>query len=73
MTLVSSAVMLSLAGVVALLGRWGGRNADRVPSWLSPRERERRSRTMHRGARTCYVVAVLLTVIGVATLIPAGY
>ncbi|PXY20629.1 hypothetical protein BA062_32475 [Prauserella flavalba] len=69
----SGVALLTMAGALVLLGRWGRRNANRVPPWLSSRERERRSRTMRRGARACYVVAAVLTVAGLGTLIPVGY
>ncbi|MET8249156.1 hypothetical protein ABZV31_35185 [Streptomyces sp. NPDC005202] len=65
-------VPLLMAGALVVLGRWGLRNAHQVPPWLSSRDRQRRSRTLRRGARTCYVVAVVFAVAGIGTLVPVG-
>jgi hypothetical protein len=70
MTVVSSAVLLLLAGVLVLLGRWGRRNAHHAVPWMSPHDRQRRSCTLRRGARTCYFLAIVLALTGLGTLIP---
>jgi hypothetical protein len=38
--------------------------------WMSPHDRQRRSCTLRRGARTCYFLAIVLALTGLGTLIP---
>lgn len=56
---------LLLGAMVFLVGWWGRRHvAALVPPTLPPDEREKRERTLRRGALTCQAVGVLFAVVG---------
>lgn len=56
---------LLLGGMVFLVGLWGRRHAAvLVPMGLPPDARERRERSLRRGAVACQVVGVLFAVTG---------
>lgn len=60
-------LLVLAAGVVASLGRWGHANAlVLVPQHLEVFDRERRIRSLQRGAVACYAGAAVL--IGAAVL-----
>ncbi len=65
-----AAVLLAAGAGIGLLGRWGRANAVAlVPTHLELHDRERRIRTLERGAAACYLAALVLVLAGVlATL-----
>jgi ABC-type Fe3+ transport system permease subunit len=62
----STAVLLVLAALLVLIGRWGRRNAESLaPRGMPERERAQRAGVLRRGGIACHVVACLLATAGV--------
>lgn len=66
----SAAVLVTLGVGLALLGRWGRRNAARlVPPILPERERAHRAAVLRRGALGCHVIAAVFVLAGAVSLL----
>jgi ABC-type Fe3+ transport system permease subunit len=67
---IASFVLLVLAVSLFAIGRWGRRNAaGLVPSTLPPEVRQKRERSLLRGALTCQVLALFFVVLALGLLI----
>jgi hypothetical protein len=65
--IVHAVILIAIAAAVACLGRWGRANAMvLVPDHLEVFDRERRIRSLERGAVACYAAAAVL--LGAAVL-----
>lgn len=61
-----------VALVCFLLGRWGLRSAgDLVPATASPERRALEERRIRRGARSCFVLGVLFTLLAAVSAVEA--
>ncbi|WP_308259052.1 hypothetical protein [Pseudonocardia sp. H11422] len=64
------AVWAGLGIVLALIGRWGRRNAaDLTPSTLPADERHRREGVLRRGGAACQVVGLLFVGAGIVATV----
>lgn len=61
----SSALLLTFAAMLALIGWWGRRNAETLaPQHMPEQERRRRVGVMRRGGLSCQAASVLLATAG---------
>jgi hypothetical protein len=66
----SAVLLIVLAGALALIGRWGRRNAHSlVLASLPGAEREHRIRVLRRGGLSCHVAAAALILIVVVNTV----
>jgi hypothetical protein len=64
----STALLLTLATSLVLLGRWGRHNAETLaPEALPEHERHHRAGVLRRGGLACHVAAGLLAAAGLLT------
>ena len=65
-----AALLLAAGGGVGLLGRWGRAHAVTLaPDHLDVYDRERRIRSMERGALACYGAALVLVIAALLAVI----
>ena len=61
----SSALLLMLAAMLALIGRWGRRNAETLaPRGMPERERRHRAESLRRGGLACHIASFMLATAG---------
>ncbi|CAN5662384.1 hypothetical protein BH11ACT8_BH11ACT8_35370 [soil metagenome] len=63
-------VVLGLAAVLALLGRWGRAHAHSLtPTSFPERDRDRRAAAVRRGGIVCYAASAVMAVVGVLAVV----
>jgi len=69
---VNALPFLLMAVVLAGIARWGGRQAPKLAGYLDEEQRERKRRVVRRGARACWVMAVLFTAFACVNVVAAA-
>lgn len=72
MALLQVLVVSVLAGLLALLGRYGWRNAAQlVPGYLDAEGKVRKERSLRRGSLMCFVIALTMVAAALASALTA--